>query len=171
MGIFVSGTNANSSSDVIYISENEQGGYQKIISAIDNHKNIIVNIDGSPRYVLGYELDTNDEDESIVKLLVSDSITENYISTYCLIVRSDSQYFDYDESYGHFLVNSDSPAFTGTPTAPTASAGTNTTQIATTAFVQTAVAGAGGATITYGNTDLTAGTSPLATGTFYAYYV
>ncbi|OOM76570.1 hypothetical protein [Clostridium sp. BL-8] len=30
-------------------------------------------------------------------------------------------------------------AFTGTPTAPTASAGTNTTQIATTAFVQTAI--------------------------------
>ena len=33
------------------------------------------------------------------------------------------------------------PALTGTPTAPTASAGTNTTQIATTAFVQAAVAG------------------------------
>jgi len=32
-----------------------------------------------------------------------------------------------------------SPAFTGTPTAPTATAGTNTTQIATTAFVKTAV--------------------------------
>jgi hypothetical protein len=32
-----------------------------------------------------------------------------------------------------------SPAFTGTPTAPTATAGTNTTQIATTAFVETAV--------------------------------
>ena len=32
-----------------------------------------------------------------------------------------------------------SPAFTGTPTAPTAAAGTNTTQIATTEFVQTAV--------------------------------
>jgi hypothetical protein len=32
-----------------------------------------------------------------------------------------------------------SPAFTGTPTAPTAASGTNTTQIATTAFVQTAV--------------------------------
>lgn len=31
-----------------------------------------------------------------------------------------------------------SPALTGTPTAPTAAAGTNTTQIATTAFVQTA---------------------------------
>ena len=33
-----------------------------------------------------------------------------------------------------------SPTFTGTPAAPTASAGTNTTQIATTAFVTTAVA-------------------------------
>jgi hypothetical protein len=32
-----------------------------------------------------------------------------------------------------------SPAFTGTPTAPTASLGTNTTQIATTAFVQAAL--------------------------------
>lgn len=32
-----------------------------------------------------------------------------------------------------------SPAFTGTPTAPTATAGTNTTQIATTAFVQAAL--------------------------------
>lgn len=34
-----------------------------------------------------------------------------------------------------------SPAFTGTPTAPTAASGTNTTQIATTAFVQTAING------------------------------
>lgn len=36
-----------------------------------------------------------------------------------------------------------SPALTGTPTAPTATAATNTTQIATTAFVQTALAGLG----------------------------
>ena len=35
--------------------------------------------------------------------------------------------------------NSSSPTLTGTPLAPTASAGTNTTQIATTAFVTTAV--------------------------------
>lgn len=35
-----------------------------------------------------------------------------------------------------------SPTFTGTPAAPTATAGTNTTQIATTAFVTTAVANA-----------------------------
>lgn len=37
-----------------------------------------------------------------------------------------------------------SPALTGSPTAPTASAGTNTTQIATTAFVTTALEGTGG---------------------------
>ena len=33
------------------------------------------------------------------------------------------------------------PTFTGTPLAPTATAGTNTTQLATTAFVQTAISG------------------------------
>ena len=38
--------------------------------------------------------------------------------------------------------NTASPTFTGTPKAPTATAGTNTTQIATTAFVQTAVSNA-----------------------------
>ena len=36
----------------------------------------------------------------------------------------------------------DSPTFTGTPNAPTAAAGTNNTQIATTAFVSTAIANA-----------------------------
>ena len=38
--------------------------------------------------------------------------------------------------------NKNSPEFSGTPTAPTAAAGTNTTQIATTAFVQSAVVAA-----------------------------
>jgi hypothetical protein len=38
------------------------------------------------------------------------------------------------------VVRATSPALSGTPTAPTASAGTNTTQIATTAFVETALA-------------------------------
>ena len=51
-----------------------------------------------------------------------------------------------------------SPALTGTPTAPTASVGTNTTQLATTAFVL-ANAGAGGTTYTAisGNTTAVAG--------------
>ena len=38
----------------------------------------------------------------------------------------------------------DSPSFTGTPTAPTATTGTNTTQVATTAFVQQEIAASGG---------------------------
>jgi hypothetical protein len=37
--------------------------------------------------------------------------------------------------------NIDSPTFTGTPLAPTASTGTNTTQIATTAFVRSEISG------------------------------
>lgn len=40
-----------------------------------------------------------------------------------------------------------SPALTGTPTAPTATPGTNTTQVATTAFV--AAAGGGGGATSY----------------------
>lgn len=49
-----------------------------------------------------------------------------------------------------------SPTFTGTPKAPTASKGTNTTQIATTAFVQTAIGDKAGKATTlsgYGITD------------------
>jgi hypothetical protein len=41
-----------------------------------------------------------------------------------------------------------SPSFTGTPLAPTAAVGTNNTQIATTAFVQSAMASAGSGTVT-----------------------
>lgn len=50
----------------------------------------------------------------------------------------------------------ENPDLTGTPTAPTAAAGTNTTQIATTAFVQTAINNADDAEIlTYGDTSVT----------------
>lgn len=53
-----------------------------------------------------------------------------------------------------------SPTFTGTPAAPTATAGTNTTQIATTAFVTSAT---GGTTVTgEENTGSTASTITLA---------
>lgn len=41
-----------------------------------------------------------------------------------------------------------SPTFTGTPKAPTAASGTDTTQIATTAFVQDAISGIGGGDVT-----------------------
>ena len=59
-----------------------------------------------------------------------------------------------------------SPTFTGTPCAPTAAVGTDTTQIATTAFVDAALDDK----IIYSTTDLTAGTSPLATGKIYLCY-
>lgn len=48
-----------------------------------------------------------------------------------------------DETGTGSIVFSASPALTGTPTAPTAANGTNTTQIATTAFVQAALTGSG----------------------------
>jgi len=57
-----------------------------------------------------------------------------------------------------------SPSFTGTPTAPTATAGTNTTQIATTAFVQSAVGSNVTQTITNGVTT----TSPSEDAVFDA---
>ena len=55
-----------------------------------------------------------------------------------------------------------SPAFSGTPTAPTADKGTNSTQIATTAFVQAAISEAGGGTIA---TTFTALSEEIAAGT------
>ena len=57
-----------------------------------------------------------------------------------------------------------SPTFTGTPKAPTATAGTNTTQIATTAFVTSAVSSARG-NVTY--LSATAPTSPKTGDTWY----
>lgn len=56
----------------------------------------------------------------------------------------------------------ESPALTGTPTAPTASNGTNTTQIATTAFVQNAVQGAGGSyTLPVASSNTLGGVKPV----------
>ena len=78
---------------------------------------------------------------------------ENYYAEYshgnhvpATQTASNSVYLRNDNTW-HTLVPSDigaaaldSPVFTGTPQAPTAAAGTNTTQIATTAFVTTAIA-------------------------------
>ena len=52
---------------------------------------------------------------------------------------------DYVDTADALKANLASPTFTGVPTAPTATAGTNTTQIATTAFVQAAVSAGSGA--------------------------
>lgn len=55
-----------------------------------------------------------------------------------------------------------SPTFTGTPAAPTATAGTNTTQIATTAYVQTALTG-GGNTAKFTTLQATGAITPSST--------
>lgn len=55
-----------------------------------------------------------------------------------------------------------SPVLTGVPEAPTAASGDNTTQIATTAFVQDAVASAGGAALGRNSVSIT--TTSLAPG-------
>jgi hypothetical protein len=52
-----------------------------------------------------------------------------------------------------------SPTFTGIPLAPTASPGTNTTQLATTAFVTAAVGGAGVSSFSAGSTGFTPSTA------------
>jgi hypothetical protein len=62
-----------------------------------------------------------------------------------------------------------SPTFTGTPAAPTATSGSNTTQIATTAFVTTAVTAATGSLGTMSSQDadavaITGGTIAGVTG-------
>jgi hypothetical protein len=51
-----------------------------------------------------------------------------------------------------------SPTFTGTPAAPTAVAGSNTTQLATTAFVKTEITGSYSATATLTNKTISGGT-------------
>ena len=56
------------------------------------------------------------------------------------------------------IVAAVSPALTGTPTAPTAGAGTNTTQIATTAYVQGEIAASGGGTMSSFNVQSNGGT-------------
>jgi hypothetical protein len=55
-----------------------------------------------------------------------------------------------------------SPALTGVPTAPTAGPGTNTTQLATTAFVQAAIPTFSAVAVSGSASDLTSGTLPSA---------
>lgn len=65
---------------------------------------------------------------------------------------------------------SGSATLTGTPTAPTAAAGTNNTQIATTAFVKTAIDNAGGGGNTLVFTNKTVAASAWSTNSDLDYY-
>lgn len=66
---------------------------------------------------------------------------------------------------GTTVVLSASPALTGTPTAPTAAPGTNTTQLATTAFVQAAIPSV--VPSAYTISTITADPNPGVVGTYY----
>ena len=71
----------------------------------------------------------------------SDTTYTDGTKGYTLKAKQDSEGNQINTTYAPLA----SPALTGTPTAPTASAGTNTTQIATTQFVQSAISGIAGA--------------------------
>lgn len=66
-----------------------------------------------------------------------DTTYTNGTSGYTLKAKQDSEGNQINTTYAPLA----SPALTGTPTAPTANAGDNSTQIATTSFVQTAISG------------------------------
>ena len=78
-------------------------------------------------------------------------------SGYTLKAKQDANGNQIDTTYAPLA----SPALTGTPTAPTAAAGTNTTQIATTAYVTNAISGITGSMVFKGTigTGGTAGTT------------
>lgn len=67
----------------------------------------------------------------------------NYIQT----LTVDGTTYDLKDNISGYATLA-SPEFTGTPTAPTAPVGDSSTQIATTAFVQNAMSGAGAGTVT-----------------------
>lgn len=66
--------------------------------------------------------------------------TANASSTYLTISSASSTYLSQSSAASTYAPLA-SPTLTGTPAAPTAAGGTNTTQIATTAFVQAAISG------------------------------
>ena len=71
----------------------------------------------------------------------SDTTYEDGTTGYILKAKQDSNGHQIDTTYAPL----NSPALTGTPTAPTATKGTNTTQLATTSYVMNAVADLEGA--------------------------
>lgn len=80
---------------------------------------------------------------------------------YCFLEAATNYRIDYYHTtnnwflYPTTLAPIKSPVFKGVPTAPTAAEGTNTTQIATTEFVQNAVSNAGVYWLQYGKTTFT----------------
>lgn len=83
-------------------------------------------------------------DANVVNIVTADAVTIDDVLTYSLNAQESSILVTASTALSNWKIISGTPSFnnvalTGTPTAPTAAIGTNTTQIATTAFVQAAV--------------------------------
>lgn len=116
--------------DEIFIAEYGETSYADVASAYSAGKQIFMK---------------KDEDGDYIFAPLTMSVTNKFVFVYippdesvslhaCQLSSSSG----WQDGYVN-LAQTDSPAFTGTPTAPTAASHTNNTQIATTAFVTTAV--------------------------------
>lgn len=117
------------------------------------------------QFLVDINLNKNELQNAVIQNLAADPSNAIAGQIYYNTVVDKYKYYDGTEwkeiCEGTNYAPLNSPAFTGTPTAPTASAGTNTTQIATTEFVQTAIGDLSGAMKFKGTigTNGTAGTT------------
>lgn len=117
-----------------------------------NGKTVAVNVPANAKFTDTNTLNTAGSTDTSSKLFIIGATSQGanpqtysqdtaYIGTDgCLYSNNKKVLTDHQNISGK--ANLASPTFTGVPKAPTATAGTNTTQIATTAFVQTAVSNA-----------------------------
>ena len=125
------------------------GGNQKINTESTNGTFYIMFEDDSgsgiavPRTDSGltYNPSTEVLETAILQSSVATGTSPLIITSTTLVANLNVQYLNGQASSYYAPINS--PTFTGTPSAPTAGAGTNTTQLATTQFVQSALAGIG----------------------------
>lgn len=123
-------TNAELTKKTIFVATYGSTTYAEINKAFNDGKYIVVKREIADTSYFTYYLKWRDTSGTYYFQTFGNSNTTNY---YCYINSS-------TWAVGSvYLAPLASPALTGTPTAPTATAGTNTTQIATTAFVQTAI--------------------------------
>lgn len=128
-----------------------------------NSSVFFVNSDGTAKFCHKRGITTATDDAYM--LFDATGFTVAYSGTKGGAISSSQVYTMLDTNNGYLKTSVDdllgakaplaSPAFTGVPTAPTAAEGTDTTQIATTAFVQAAVGG-GGASVTRGSFSVAA---------------
>lgn len=134
MAILISGSVNTDVSSIFYATYGTTT-YQEIVQAYNDGKFILVSrpLNGTTFYSLS---DINSSGTYYFRTFSSAANTN-----YGCYITSDGTWSVNSYSYAALS----SPSFTGTPTAPTAASGTNTTQIATTAFVQDAISNSEGA--------------------------